>query len=173
MPSALCLFPSRSRAWRFGVCNPLVTGGYSLWTKVRRKGKGPPWPGGPGGPLGTMRRWFLRGRGGGQGLPPPLAEAQSVHRGYGPPGRCFRRVPPEPPGHNKACTPPLFTEGLRQLGRKREEQKIEGRPPSAGMSASMIGVRPLFLTRRRGTPLNNSVTWCLRIQTFLGNRGLD
>jgi hypothetical protein len=29
--------------WR----NPSVTGGYSLWTKVRRKGKGPPWPGGP------------------------------------------------------------------------------------------------------------------------------
>jgi large subunit ribosomal protein L34 len=83
-----------------------------LWTKVRRKGKGPPWPEGPGGPLGTMRRWFLRGRGGGQGLPPPLAEAQSVPRGYGPPGRCFRRVPPEPPGHNKACTPPLFPEGL-------------------------------------------------------------
>ena len=49
--------------------NPSVTGGYSLWTKVRRKGKGPPWPGGPGGPLGTMRRWFLRGWGGGQGLP--------------------------------------------------------------------------------------------------------
>ena len=24
--------------------NPSVTGGYSLWTKVRRKGKGPPWP---------------------------------------------------------------------------------------------------------------------------------
>ena len=39
--------------------------------------------GDPDGPLGTMRRWFLRGRGGGQGLPPPLAEAQSVHRGYG------------------------------------------------------------------------------------------
>ena len=90
-----------------------MTGGYSLWTKVRRKGKGPPWPGGPGGPLGTLRRWFLRGRGGGpRPPPPPLAEARSVHRGYGPPGRCFRRVPPKPPGHNKACTPPLFTEGL-------------------------------------------------------------
>ena len=69
--------------------------------------------GDPDGPLGTMRRWFLRGRGGGQGLPPPLAEAQPVPRGYGPPGRCFRRVPPEPPGQNKACTPPLFTEGLQ------------------------------------------------------------
>ena len=33
-------------------------------------------------------------------------------RGPRPPGRCFRRVPPEPAGHNKACTPPLFTEGL-------------------------------------------------------------
>ena len=31
-----------------------MTGGYSLWTKVRRKGKGPPWPGGPSGPLGTI-----------------------------------------------------------------------------------------------------------------------
>jgi hypothetical protein len=33
------------------------------------------------GGIGTMRRWFLRGQGGGQGLPPPLAEAQSVHPG--------------------------------------------------------------------------------------------
>jgi len=31
-----------------GKSNPSVTGGYSLWTKVRRKGKGPPWPEGPG-----------------------------------------------------------------------------------------------------------------------------
>jgi len=51
-----------------GGGNPSVTGGYLLWTEVRRKGKGPPWPGGPGGPLGTLRRWFLRGPGGGQGL---------------------------------------------------------------------------------------------------------
>ena len=28
------------------------------------------------------------------------------------PSRCFRRVPPEPPGHNKACTRPPVTEGL-------------------------------------------------------------
>ena len=47
----------------------------------------------------------------GRGPRPPAA--QSVPRGYGPPDRCFRRVPPEPPGHNKACTPPLFPEGLR------------------------------------------------------------
>jgi hypothetical protein len=53
--------------WR----NPAVTGGYSLWTKVRRKGKGHPWLGvrSRQGGIGTMRRWFFRGRGGGQDLP--------------------------------------------------------------------------------------------------------
>ena len=94
--------------------NPSVTGGYSLWTKVRRKGKGPPWPGGP---VPPWRDWNQEARvsswmGRGPRPPASFAEAQSVHRGYGPPGRCFRRVPPEPPGHNKAYTPPLFTEGL-------------------------------------------------------------
>jgi len=64
------------------------------------------WPGGPDGPLGTMRRWSLRRQGGGQGLPPPLAEDRYFLRVSAYPGRCFRRVPPEPPGHNKICSAP-------------------------------------------------------------------
>ena len=81
--------------------------------EVRGKGKKVPWPGGPGGPLGIMRRCFLRGGGGGQGLPPPTAEDQGFLRVSTPPGRCFPRVPPEPPGHNKTCTGPPVTEGLQ------------------------------------------------------------
>jgi len=47
----------------------------------RRKGQEVPCPGGPAGPLGIIRRWDLRGEGGGQGLPPPISE-----------NRCFLRV---------------------------------------------------------------------------------
>jgi len=36
--------------------NGSVTGGQPLRIKVGRKGKVVPWPGSPGGPLGTMRR---------------------------------------------------------------------------------------------------------------------
>ena len=32
------------------------------------------------------------------------------------PGRCFRRAPPEPPGHNKVCTGAPVTEGLPLTG---------------------------------------------------------
>jgi len=72
----------------------------------RRKGQEVPWPGGPAGPLGIIRRWDLRGEGGGQGLPPPISEKRCFLRVSGPPGRCFRRVPPEPPGPNKTCSGP-------------------------------------------------------------------
>jgi len=79
----------------------------------RRKGQEVPWPGGPAGPLGIIRRWDLRGDGGSQGLPPPISEKRCFLRVSGPPGRCFRRVPPEPPGQNKTCSRPPVTEWLR------------------------------------------------------------
>jgi len=56
-----------------------------------------PWPGGSDGSLGTMRRWFLRGGGGGQDLPPSIADKECFLRVSTYPGRCFRRAPPEPP----------------------------------------------------------------------------
>jgi len=59
-----------------------------------------------------MRRWFLRGWGGGQGLPHPPAEGQCFLRVSAHPGRCFRRVPPGPPGHNNTFSGPPVTEGL-------------------------------------------------------------
>jgi len=38
-----------------------------------RRGQEVPWPGGSDGPFGIIRRWDLRGEGGGQGLPPPIS----------------------------------------------------------------------------------------------------
>jgi len=63
-------------------------------------------PGGPDSPFGTLRRWFLRGAGGGQGLPLPIAETELGDWFPACPARCFRRVPPEPPGPNKVCSRP-------------------------------------------------------------------
>jgi hypothetical protein len=92
--------------------SPSVTGGHpqGLRFGVMAKRCARPW--GPGGPLGTIRRWFLRRGGGGQGRPHPPAEGRRFLRVSAHPGRCFRRVPPGPPGHNRTCPGPPVTEGL-------------------------------------------------------------
>ena len=57
---AILLMIGRRRLLVKGInplaCNRSVTGGQPLRIKFGRKGKVVPWPGGPGGPLGTMRR---------------------------------------------------------------------------------------------------------------------
>ena len=78
---------------------------------------------GPGRSAGIIRRWDLRGEGGGQGLPPPLSEKRCFLRVSGHPGRCFRRVPPEPPGRNKTCPGPPVTEWLPSFRLKTKCQK--------------------------------------------------
>ena len=89
----------------------------------RRNGQEVPRPGGSAGPLGILRRWDLRGEGGGQGLPPSISEKRCFLRVSGHPGRCFRRVPPEPPGPNKTCSGPPGTEGLRAFSFSRTCRK--------------------------------------------------
>jgi len=78
----------------------------------------------PAGPLGIIRRWDLRGEGGGQGLPPPISEKRCFLRVSGHPGRCFRRVPPEPPGRNKTCSGPPGTEWLREYLENGDKDEI-------------------------------------------------
>ncbi|MCX5912470.1 MAG: hypothetical protein NTV04_11115, partial [Deltaproteobacteria bacterium] len=58
-----------------------------------------------------MRRWFLRGRGGGQGLPPPLAEAQSVHRAMGLPADASGAYRPNPQATTKLAPRPSSLKG--------------------------------------------------------------
>ena len=99
---------------RWGNRNPSVTGGYSLWTKVRRKGKGSPWPGGSVPPWRDWNHEALVSSGTGRGPRPPASFGGSSVRSPGLwasrpmlPARTART-----PSHNTACTPPLFTEGL-------------------------------------------------------------
>ena len=79
---------------------------------------------GPGRSAGIIRRWDLRGEGGGQGLPPPISEKRCFLLASGHPGRCFRRVPPEPPGHNKTCSGPPVTEGLCRVWEARIKKRL-------------------------------------------------
>ena len=67
-----------------GICrNPSVTGGYSLWTKVRRKGKGPPWPGGSLPPWRDWNHEALVSSGTGRGPRPPASFGGSSVRSPG------------------------------------------------------------------------------------------
>jgi hypothetical protein len=60
-----------------------VTGGYSLWTKVRRKGKGPPWPGGPVPPRRDWNHEALVSSWTGRGPRPPASFGGSAVRSPG------------------------------------------------------------------------------------------
>ena len=97
-------------------CNPSVTGRKPQRIQVRREYQEVPWPGGAVPPRRdwNTRRRFLRGRGGGQGLPPLISESQGFLRISAHPDRCFRRVPPEPPGQQQSLPPPV-TEWVRQV----------------------------------------------------------
>ena len=59
------------------------------------------------GGIGIISNWFPRGRGGGQGLPPLISESPGFLRISAHPDRCFRRVPPEPPGQQQSLPPPV------------------------------------------------------------------
>ena len=93
--------------------NPSVTGGYSLWAKVRRKGKGPPWPGvrSRHGGIGTRRRGFLRGWGGGQGLPRPLGKLSPFTEAMGLPADASGAYRPNPQATTKLTPRPSSRKG--------------------------------------------------------------
>ena len=110
-------------------CNPSVTGGYSLWTKVRRKGKGPPCLGvrSRHGGIGTLRRWFLRGRGGGQGLPRLLWRKLSPFTGaMGLPADASGAYRPNPQATTKLVPRPSSLKGYVQIEELRELGFKEG-----------------------------------------------
>jgi len=93
------------------VRNHSVTGGNSLRIGVRSKGQAVPWPSGPDVTLGTIRRWDLRGGGGGQGLPPPS-------RIFGPfvefrflPADASGAYRPNPKANNQTCSVPPSLNG--------------------------------------------------------------
>jgi hypothetical protein len=84
------------------------------------------------GGIGIIRRWFLRGRGGGQGLPPLISESQGFLRISAHPDRCFRRVPPEPPGQQQSLPPPVTewvqsVKGTRNLWQSKLEIAGDGK----------------------------------------------
>jgi len=64
-------------------------------------GQGVPGPGGLDGPLGTIRRWFLRGAGGEKTSRLLRRKGAEIFVVKEMPGRCFRHVPSRPPGLNK------------------------------------------------------------------------
>ena len=67
------------------------------------------------GRIGIIRRWFLRGRGGGQGLLRLISESPGFLRISAHPDRCFRRVPPEPPRQQQSLPPPVTEWVLRPV----------------------------------------------------------
>ena len=85
--------------------NHSVKGGFPLRISIPREDPVVPWPGGLSAALGIMRRRFLRGGGGGQGLPPPIAENPCFLRTSAHPDRCFRRASPKPPGQQQNLPP--------------------------------------------------------------------
>ncbi len=89
--------------------NPSVQGGKPLRIQVRGEYQEVPWPGDPGATLGILSADFFVDGGGGQGLPPLRSEFQDFLRVSAPPDRCFRRVPPKPPGQQQSLPPPPVT----------------------------------------------------------------
>ena len=89
------------------------------------------------GGIGITRRWFLRGRGGGQGLPPLIWESQGFLRISAHPDRCFRRVPPEPPGQQQSLPPPV-TEWVRR------QAMLSARRRDLNVYQDLRGTRPSF-----------------------------
>ncbi|MCX5910718.1 MAG: hypothetical protein NTV04_02195, partial [Deltaproteobacteria bacterium] len=53
------------------------------------------------GGIGTLRRWFLRGRGGGQGLPPPLRKLSPFTGAMGLPADASGAYRPNPQATTK------------------------------------------------------------------------
>ena len=70
-------------------------------------------------------------RGRGPRPPASFAEAHPFAGAMGFPAGASGSVPPEPPSHNKACTPPLFPEGL----------ETTRNPSVTGGNSLRIGVR--------------------------------
>lgn len=89
---------------------------FSPLKKEGRKGQAAPGPGGETGPLGIIRRWFLRR---GAEKIPPRRNLVLISAAEGKPNRCFQRVPLRPPGPKRCSQTIRRLAGSSCLGKWR------------------------------------------------------